>query len=153
MVVSSLTPYITDDCGAMSRTLEAAGIVATRFPSSDRLEAAQTDKLFYSVPASRALLAIAAMGQTDVSDLHQAVGLTANPSGTSPTAGSAKGSFKAAALAAGGSLNWTPTSRPPPIDAVLETAGRRDRGVRSVGIAFDSTLGQRELRMSTITTS
>ncbi|HEX3464254.1 MAG TPA: hypothetical protein VHS78_09440 [Candidatus Elarobacter sp.] len=44
-------------------------------PSSDRLEAAQTDKLFYSVPGSRALLAIAAMGQTDVTDLYQTVGL------------------------------------------------------------------------------
>ncbi|HEV2738711.1 MAG TPA: hypothetical protein VGU66_09045 [Candidatus Elarobacter sp.] len=59
---------------ALSQLRRTPGRRAT-LPSSGRLAAAQTDRLFYSKPGSRALLAIAAMGQTDVVDLHETVGM------------------------------------------------------------------------------
>jgi len=44
-------------------------------PSSVRLIARDVDFLLYSKPGTRVLLTIAAMGQTDVIDLHASVGI------------------------------------------------------------------------------
>jgi len=67
-------PRRTAERLALGTLRRAPGRRASLSPS-DRLVAADVDLLFYSKPGTRVLLSIAAMGQTDVVDLHKTLGV------------------------------------------------------------------------------